>query len=102
MALSIKDQLMKDNLINFLADIPAYAFIAYANFVQIIPSDYPEWEQFFLKHGWLVLLTLRIMVALYDLIIRMKGNYWITDDQGKPRKKSIWAIIVSQIKELFK
>jgi len=102
MALSIKDQLMKDNLINFLADIPAYAFIAYANFVQIIPSDYPEWEQFFLKHGWLVLLNLRIMVALYDLIIRMKGNYWITDDQGKPRKKSIWAIIVSQIKELFK
>lgn len=102
MALSLKDQLMKDNVINFLADIPAYAFIAYANFVQIVPKDYPAWEQFLLKHGWLILLGLRISVALYDLVLRLKGNYWITDQEGKPRKKSLWDIIVSQLKELFK
>ena len=98
MALSMKDQLMKDNVINFLADIPAYAFVAYANFVQIVPSDYPAWERFLLKHGWLILLSLRISVAVYDLVLRLKGNYWITDQEGKPRKRSVLDIIKNEIK----
>jgi len=101
MALSMKDQLMKDNVFNFLADIPAYAFVAYANFVQILPTDYPDWELFLLKHGWLILLTLRIMVALYDLVLRMWGNYWIVDDQGKPRQKSLVNIVKAFFKNLI-
>jgi hypothetical protein len=102
MAIPMKDQLMRENLFNFLADIPAYAFIAYANFVQILPSDYPAWERFLLKHGWLILLSLRILVALYDLVMRLKGNYWITDMDGKPRKRSFIDIIISELKQLFK
>lgn len=98
----LKDQLLKDNLINFLADIPAYAFVAYANFVQILPSDYPAWELFLLKHGWLILLGIRILVGLYDLFIRLNGNYWITDEEGKPRKKSIIQIIKQQLIHLIK
>jgi len=102
MALLIKDQLMKDNLVNFLADIPAYAFIAYANFLQVIPHDYPSWEMFLLRHGWLLLLILRVAVAFYDLILRLNGNYWITDQNGKPRKKSILQIIKQLFINLFK
>ena len=102
MALSMKDQLMKDNLFNFLADIPAYAFVAYANFVQILPTDYPAWELFLLKHGWLILLGLRIAVAVYDLILRMKGNYWVVDLEGKPRRRSIMDILKSELKHLIK
>jgi hypothetical protein len=102
MALSIKDQLMKDNLLNFLADIPAYAFIAYANFLQVMPKDYPDWEFFLLKHGWLILLSIRIAVALFDLWLRIRGNYWITDSDGKPRKKSIWEIIRGQLLQMIK
>ena len=102
MAISMKDQLMKDNLFNFLADIPAYAFVAYANFVQILPSDYPAWELFLLKHGWLILLSLRIAVAVYDLILRLKGNYWVVDHDGKPRRRSIVDIIKSELKHFIK
>jgi len=93
---------MKDNLVNFLADIPAYAFIAYANFLQVIPHDYPSWEMFLLRHGWLLLLILRVAVAFYDLILRLNGNYWITDQNGKPRKKSILQIIKQLFINLFK
>lgn len=102
MALSMKDQLMKDNLFNFLADIPAYAFIAYANFLQVIPSDYPAWEYFFLKHGWLLLLCLRVVVAVFDLWLRIRGNYWVVDAEGKPRRKSIWEIIKGQLLQIIK
>jgi hypothetical protein len=102
MALSMKDQLMKDNLINFLADIPAYAFIAYANFLQVLPHDYPAWELFLLKHGWLILLGLRVMVAIFDLWLRIRGNYWVVDAEGKPRRKSIWEIIKGQLLQMIK
>jgi hypothetical protein len=98
----LKDELIKENAINFLGDIPAYAFIAYVNFLQVVPSDYPTWERFLLKHGWLILLVLRLLIAVYDLVIRINGNYWITDDNGKPRKKSLWSIFVSMIKENLK
>jgi len=93
---------MKENLVNFVADIPAYAFIAYANFLQVVPSDYPEWEFFFLRHGWLILLILRLSVAVYDLVLRLTGNYWIVDQEGKPRRKSFLTILKQQILHLFK
>jgi hypothetical protein len=98
----LKDSLMKENLVNFLADIPAYAFIAYANFLQVIPNDYPDWELFLLKHGWLLLLLLRLSVALYDFVLRLTGNYWIVDQEGKPRRKSFLEILKQQIIHLIK
>ena len=93
----LKDDLIKDNVLNFLGDIPAYAFVAYANFLQVVPTDYPDWEWFLLKHGWLMLLTMRTIIAIYDLVIRIKGNYWIVDDKGRPRRRSLWTIIKTEI-----
>ena len=93
----LRDELLKDNLLNFLGDIPAYAFVAYANFIQIVPTDYPAWEWFLLKHGWLLLLTFRTIIAVYDLVIRIKGNYWIVDENGRPRRRSLWTIIKNEI-----
>lgn len=98
----LKDSLMKENLVNFLADIPAYAFIAYANFLQVMPNDYPAWELFFLKHGWLILLLLRLCVAGYDFVLRLTGNYWIVDQDGKPRRKSFLSILKQQIGHIIK
>mgnify|MGYP006276969333 CR=1 FL=1 len=89
----MKDTLLKDNLINFIGDIPTYAFMFLANFVQLTPDDYPAWEWWLLKHGWLILLFLRIIIAVYDLVIRMNGNYWKVDENGKPRRKSLWSIL---------
>jgi hypothetical protein len=93
----LKHHLLKENVINFIADIPAYAFIAYANFIQIVPTDYPAWEMFMLKHGWLMLLTIRLMVAIYDFVLRIQGNFWKVELDGKTKKKSLWAIITDAL-----
>jgi hypothetical protein len=95
----MKDQLLKENLFNTLADIPAYAFIAYANFAQAIPTDYPAWELFMLNHGWLILLVARISVALFDLGHRIKGDTYIVNEDGKLRQRSIWSIILNNLKQ---
>lgn len=94
----LKHHLLKENLINFMADIPAYAFVAYANFVQILPTEYPQWEQFMLKHGWLMLLTIRLNVAVYDFIIRIRSNFWTVELDGKTKRKSLWTIIKDEIR----
>lgn len=93
----LRNHLLKENLINFIADIPAYAFVAYANFLQIVPTDYPAWEMFMLKHGWLMLLTIRLFVAVYDFIIRIRGNFWTIELDGKTKRKSLWRIIKDEI-----
>lgn len=102
MALSMKDALVKDNVLNFIADMPAYAFIAYANLAQVARTEYSDFEYWCLKHGWLILLIIRTVIALYDLVIRLRGNYWIVDQEGKPRHKSLWSIIVQWFKEQIK
>ena len=94
----IKHHLLKENLINFIADIPAYAFVAYANFMQIVPTDYPHWEQFMLKHGWLMLLGIRLCVAIYDFVIRIRGNFWTVELGTKTKRKSLWQIIKDEIR----
>lgn len=93
----LRNHLLKENLINFIADIPAYAFVAYANFLQIVPTDYPAWEMFMLKHGWLMLLTIRLFVAVYDFVLRIQGNFWKVELDGKTKKKSLWAIITDTL-----
>ena len=95
----LKDAAIRDNVFHFLADIPAYAYIAYINLTQVyLPKDYPQWEQFLLKHGWLILLGARLIIALYDIYIRLMNGEEYIDANGKIRRKSIWMVI----KDFFK
>jgi hypothetical protein len=95
----LKDAAVRDNILHALADIPAYAYIAYINLTQVyLPKDYPAWEQFFLKHGWLILLGARLVVAMYDIYIRMVNGEEYIDSNGKIRKRTIWMAI----KDFFK
>lgn len=99
----LKDAAVRDNILHALADIPAYAYIAYINFTQVyLPNDYPAWEQFFLKHGWLILLGARLMIAIYDIYIRVVNGEEYIDSNGKIRRKSLWDIIKDFFKSLFK
>jgi hypothetical protein len=95
----LKDAIIKENVFHFLADIPAYAYIAYINLTQVyLPNDYPEWEQFLLKHGWLILLGARLFIAVYDVWVRLSDGEEYIDELGKIRRKTIWMVI----KEFFK
>lgn len=95
----LKDAVIKENIFHFLADIPAYAYIAYINLTQVyLPKDYPQWEQFFLKHGWLILLGARLFIAIYDMWVRLSDGEEYIDELGKIRRKTIWMVV----KEFFK
>ena len=95
----LKDAAVRDNILHAIADIPAYAYIAYINLTQVyLPQDYPAWEQFFLKHGWLILLGARMVVAIYDIYIRMLHGEEYIDEHGKIRRKTVWMAV----KDFFK
>lgn len=50
-----------------IADVPAYATIAWLKFATVFSApDFPFWEQFLFDHGWLILLTMRLVNAGYE------------------------------------
>jgi hypothetical protein len=99
----LKDAIIRDNIIHFLADIPAYAYIAYINLTQVyLPQDYAHWERFLLKHGWLILLTARLLIAVYDIYIRVTDGEEYIDQLGRIKKKSLWMAIKEIFKAIFR
>ena len=99
----LKDEAIRDNVFHFIADIPAYACIAYINLTQVyLPKDYPDWEQFLLKHGWLILLSARIIIALYDIWLRITHGEEYIDSNGKIRRKSVWMVVTEFLKALIR
>jgi hypothetical protein len=99
----LKDAVIKDNIFHFLADIPAYACIAYINLTQVyLPQDYDDWEQFLLKHGWLILLSARFFIAVYDIWIRMNNKGEYLDENGKSQKKSVWSVVMTIFKSFIR
>jgi hypothetical protein len=99
----LKDELLKDNLIHFVSDLPAYAYIAFVNISQVyLPQDYPEWERFLLKHGWLFLLGVRFVIAIWDLTVRIIDREEYVDSYGRIRKKSLWQVTKQFFKEWVK
>lgn len=92
----MKDTSVKDNVLSFIGDLPAYAYIAYVNVTEVFTkNDYPAWEWFLLKHGWLILLVFRLVIAMYDLTIRLIDREEYIDDFGKTRRKTIWQVVKS-------
>ena len=99
----LKDELVRDNVVHFVSDIPAYAYIAYINLTQIfVPSDYPDWERFLLKHGWLILLGVRLLIAFYDLGVRIMDREEYIDDLGRIRRKTMIQVLKQFIKEFIR
>ena len=50
-----------------IADVPAYATIAWLKFATVVSTpDFPFWEQFLFDHGWLILLTMRLVNGYYE------------------------------------
>jgi hypothetical protein len=87
---------------NILADIPAYAAIAWLNFSNVLVDvNLPEWEQFLFTHGWLILLVLRIVNVFYDFYLKVEyENTLALADNGR-RKLSFWQRLVKIIEKFW-
>ena len=90
---------------SLIADIPAYAAIAWLNFTNVLADvNLPEWEQFLFNHGWLILLLLRVGNIIYDFYLKIEFDK--TFHNGNPEnsehKNSLFDRFVKYIQSLFK
>jgi hypothetical protein len=85
---------MKDTIYHFIADLPAYAVVAWVNLAQVIPTDMNSVETFLLHYGWILLLSVRLLNAFIDLYKRAKQHDFTIEEKGEIKKvKSIvWEL----------
>ena len=93
---------MKDTLVHFLADIPAYAVIAWVNLVQVVPGDLSGIEEFLLHWGWLLLLVVRLLNAFIELYKRSRQHDFTIIEDGEQKKVSILKSIFWELKNIMK
>lgn len=78
---------------SFLADIPAYLVICWMKFANILNTpQLPNWEQWLFDHGWLVLLTLRIIATVWDLKLKVEIENGSEIKEVQPEKKKLQSI----------
>lgn len=90
---------------SLIADLPAYAAIAWLNFSNLLADvNLPQWEQFLFSHGWLILLLLRVANIIYDFYMKIEFDKTNHDnvDKGAETKSSLLHKFIKDIKDIFK
>lgn len=93
---------MKDTIYHCLADIPAYAVIAWVQLAEVIPADISSLEMILLHYGWLLLLALRLLNAFLDLYKKAKQHDFTIMDGGESKKVGVLKSIMWELKNLLK
>jgi hypothetical protein len=93
---------MKDTIYHFLADIPAYAIIAWVQLADVIPADMTSIETLLLHYGWLLLLALRLLNAFLDLYKKAKQHEFTITEAGESKKVGVLKSIIWELKNLLK
>jgi hypothetical protein len=87
---------------SFLADIPAYAAIAWLNFSNILVDvNLPQWEQFLFNHGWLILLALRIVNVIYDFYLKTEYDHTLHPEQDGKQKVGFFRAFVKFLEKFW-
>jgi hypothetical protein len=93
---------MKDTIYHFLADIPAYAVVAWVQIAEVIPGDLSAIETFLLHYGWMLLLAVRLLNAFIDLYKRAKQHDFTIVEAGETKKVGILKSIIWEFKNILK
>jgi hypothetical protein len=85
---------------SLLGDLPAYAAILWINFSGIISQvNLPHWEQWLWQHGWLILLSLRVINICYDMYLKIQYED-VIQTQTKPTQ-GFWAKVFNKIRKFI-
>jgi hypothetical protein len=95
-------KLMKDTIYHFLADIPAYAVVAWVQLAEVMPPDLSTIESFLLHYGWMLLLAVRLLNAFIDLYKRAKQHDFTIVEAGETKKVGILKSIIWEFKNILK
>lgn len=93
---------MKDTIVHCLLDIPAYAVIAWVKVADAVPADITGIEKLMLDWGWLLLLIIRLMNALFDLYKRSREHNFTIVENGEVKKVGIMKSILWELKNILK
>lgn len=93
---------MKDTIYHFLADIPAYAVVAWVQLAEVIPPDMNSIETFLLHYGWMLLLAVRLLNAFIDLYKRAKQHDFTIIEGNEPKKVGVLKSILFELKNILK
>lgn len=86
---------------SLLADIPAYAAILWLKFSGVFTQvNLPQWEQWLWQHGWLILLSLRIINICYDMYLKIQYEDIIQTKTEEP-KIGFWQKLLNKIRKLI-
>lgn len=95
-------KLMKDTIYHFLADIPAYAVVAWVQLAEVIPPDMSSLEAFLLHYGWMLLLAVRLLNAFIDLYKRAKQHDFTIVEGEEAKKVGVLKAIMWELKNIMK
>lgn len=86
---------------SLLADIPAYAAILWLKVSGVLAqANLPDWENWIWQHGWLILLSLRVINICYDMYLKIQYEEVI--QEKKPAKaESFWVKLWSKIRKFI-
>ena len=83
---------------SLLADIPAYAVLIWVKLSGVLAqSNLPDWENWLYNHGWLILLSLRIIAITYDFYLKI--SYEESIQQIDRPKETFWQKILKKIRK---
>lgn len=86
---------------SLLADIPAYVAILWLKFTGVLTQvNLPEWEQWLWEHGWLVLLSLRIINICYDMYLKIQYEE-VIQEKSTEKKQGFWEKLINKIRKFI-
>lgn len=92
---------LKEELIKFGFDLPAYGAIMLTKIADINTSNYSELEKYMYDHGWLWLLVLRFGNVIWDLHHKLSKTVTVYEN-GEAIKITGYAKIFIEFKKLLK
>jgi hypothetical protein len=92
---------LKEELIKFGFDLPAYGAIMLTKIADINTSNFSDTEHYLYDHGWLWLLVLRFGNVIWDLHHKLSKQITVQID-GQSVKISGYGKILREIKKLLK
>jgi hypothetical protein len=92
---------LKEELVKFGFDLPAYGAIMLAKIADINTSNYSDLEKYMYEHGWLWLLVLRFGNVIWDLHHKLSKTVTIYE-AGESIKITGYGKIYREIKKLLK
>jgi hypothetical protein len=92
---------LKEELIKFGFDLPAYGAIMLTKIADINTSNYSDLEKYMYDHGWLWLLVLRFGNVIWDLHHKLSKTVTIYEN-GEVIKITGYGKIFLELKKLLK